>query len=323
MNRRTGTRTFSNESSLGGRHVGPNVRRAFVWLLPLGVMLAALAACNQDRATATRRLNEGLQLQNTGQTERAMKKFERAAEIDSSFAKPYFMLGQLRQVEFSSPDSAEEDYRNALQRDPGNAKYAYHLGSVLSEQGYHREAIKYFRQAIDNRDGYAEAYYRMGESLRARGNQPKALRAYMDSIRANPRLKIGEEGMPGIAYNALGNLYLEYGFFDKALKVFDNGIQNNSDSARLYHGKGVAQLELERYDQAIDSFEKAAERRKKYASAYFNMAAAYRQLDRPEDAISALETFMESAGGGGDRARMSAARGLIQEIEQEKQDDEQ
>jgi len=323
MNRRTGTRTPVNRSSLGGRPVGRHIRRAVVWLLPLGVMLVALSACNQDRATATRRLNEGIKLQNTGQTERAMKKFERAAEIDSSFAKPHFMLGQLKQVEFSSPDSAEENYREALQRDSENPKYAYHLGSVLAEQGYHREAIKYFRQAIENREGYAEAHYRMGESLQARGDQPKALRAYMDSIRANPRLKIGEEGLPGIAYNALGNLYLEYGFFDKALKVFENGVRNNSGNARLYHGKGVAQLELERFDQAIDSFKQAAERREKYASAYFNMAAAYRELDRPDDAIEALETFMESAGGSGDRARMSAARGLIQEIEKNKQDDGQ
>jgi tetratricopeptide (TPR) repeat protein len=296
-------------------------RLAAVCALAVAVSLCLLG-CNQKRATAVRRLNAGLKLQQTGQTDRAMEKFERAAEIDTSFAKPYFMLGQLHQIEFSSPGKAEEDYRKALQRDPDNPKYAYHLGSVLAKQGYHREAVKYFEQATQKRKNYAKAWYRLGESETARGNQSAAISAYMKSIRANPRMKIGEDGVGGVAYNALGNLYLEYGFFDKALKVFDNGIENNSDNARLYHGRGVAQLQLgeggggtERLEAAVASFKQAIERRKDYGSAYFNMAAAHRALGQPDDAIEALNTFMDTGGSGQSQARMSAARGLIQEIE--------
>lgn len=295
------------------------MRAVAAWLSVAVVVVAGLAGCNQQRATAVRRLNEGLQLQKTDQTDRAMEKFERAATHDPSFAKPHFMLGQLHQIEYGSPGKAEEHYRKALQRDADNARYAYHLGTVLAEQEYHREAIKYFKQAIKSRAGYAAAYYRLGDSEVARGNQPAAIRAYMDSIRADPRMKLGDQGTPGVAYHALGNLYLEYGFFDKALKVFENGIQNNPESARLYHGRGVAQLELGRHEAAVQSFQRAIERKQRYASAYFNMAAAYRALGDRDEAIEALETFMENAGASeGNRARVSAARGLIQEIEKAK-----
>jgi tetratricopeptide (TPR) repeat protein len=210
-----------------------------------------LASCDRARATAVRRLNEGLKAYQQGKTVEAVEKMQKAAEADGEFAKPHYQMGQIYEMDLSEPDKAIQHYREALDRKPDHAKYAYKLGRVLASEGDHEEAIAKFEQATQSDENHSRAWFRSGLSQRAMGDHADAVDSFATAIESSPRVPTEGVELKGPTadhyYHELADLYVEFGFFDKALQVYENGIQNIPESGRLYQGRGVAQLELERY----------------------------------------------------------------------------
>ena len=138
----------------------------------------------------------------------------------------------------------------------------------------------------------------------------------MNSIKANARMKMDEDDAGGAAYHALGDLYNRFGFFDKALKVYENGIENNPGVARLFIGQGVAQLKLKRFEDAATSFEKALTIDERATTAIFNLAVAHMAMKKTEDAVKGFNVFVSAADPTADEARIIAAQGFVMQIEE-------
>lgn len=290
-------------------------------LLFAGWFLLTGVTCDRDRALAVRKLNEGLKQYRAGQTQTAIDLVERAARADADFAKPRYQLGQIYEFDVGDTEEAERHYRNALDIDPEQPDYHYALARVLGSRGEHEEAIEHLRKVVQMDESNARGWFRLGLDQEAMGRHAEAVRSYMKSIRADARMTIGDDERGGAAYHALGDLYIRFGFFDKALQTYDNGITNNPDAARLYRGRGVAQLRLERYEAAAESFQQAIERDPNAATAYFNLAVARRNMGRTESAKRALEKFLSVASRGGNRARIAAAQGMMRDLEKTSEDD--
>jgi tetratricopeptide (TPR) repeat protein len=280
---------------------------AALWLMTTGV------TCDQDRALAVQRLNEGLAAYQRGQTQDAVAKLKEAAQADADFAKPRYQLGQIYEMKYEDAREAERFYRAALDIHPKRAEYGYALGRLLVSNGDYEEAIRVLQETTDAHPKHAKSWYRLGEAQAAMGHHPKAVEAYMKSIEADARMTFGEDDAGGVAYHALGDLYVTFGFPDKALKVYDNGITNNPEAARMYRGRGVAELELKQFEAATRSFRKALELGGDGGAAYFNLAAALEGAGRPQEAIQALEKYLDIADST-DRARISVAQGMIQKL---------
>lgn len=296
--------------------------RAGFWASPsyLGAVLIALGlcctlACNADRADAVRFMNEGIELYEANKTSDAIERLKDAQKADPSFAEPSLQLGQLYHREFKDLEKAEQAYREALQRKPGDPDVTYKLGSVLADAGKHTEAISQFEQAVQEDEDHAKAWYRMGLSHRADGAYPEAVEAFMESIETNPIMKVDESDPGGAAYHELGDLYNWFGFYDKALQVYENGIENNESVARLYGGRGIAQLELERYDEAIDSFKRGLEFDDGSGPMTFNLAVAYTEAERHDKAVEILEDYIDRAK---DADRRAAAEGVLAQLEEKR-----
>ncbi|MFW5968053.1 MAG: tetratricopeptide repeat protein [Persicimonas sp.] len=296
--------------------------RAGFWASPgyLGAVLIALVsccalACNKDRADAVRFMNQGIELYEANKTTDAIERLEKARDTDPSFAEPPLQLGQLYHREFDDLEKAEQAYREALQRRPGDPEITYKLGSVLADAEKHTEAVSQFEQTVEEDEEHAKAWYRMGLSHRADGAYPEAVEAFMESIETNPIMKVDEDDPGGAAYHELGDLYNWFGFYDKALQVYENGIENNEGVARLYGGRGIAQLELERYDEAIDSFKRGLEVDEGSGPMTFNLAVAYTEADQSDKAAEILEDYISNAK---DPDRRAAAENVLAELEEER-----
>ena len=298
------TREAPNRSLSGAIVVG---LLAGLWLMTSGV------TCDQDRALAVQRLNEGLAAYKRGQTQDAVAKLKEAAQADADFAKPRYQLGQIYEMKYEDAREAERFYRAALDIHPERAEYGYALGRLLVSHGDYEEAIRVLKDTVDTHPGHAKSWFRLGQAQAAMGHHPRAVEAYMKSIEADPRMTIGEDDAGGVAYHALGDIYVTFGFPDKALRVYENGLSNNAEAARLHRGLGVAQLELERYEAAAESFRKALELGGDGGAAYFNLAAALEGAGRPDQAIEALQKYLDVADPT-DRARTSVAQGMIQKL---------
>ncbi|MFW6054042.1 MAG: tetratricopeptide repeat protein, partial [Persicimonas sp.] len=201
--------------------------------LLVGTLLVLSVGCNQDRAVAVREMNKGIEAFQSGKSMTAVRHLREASEADPTFAEPALYMGQLYHQRLKELDNAEQAYRDALSRKPDDAKILYKLGTVLADKGEHDVAVEELTRAVEIDEGHARAWFRLGLSQQALADYPAAVESFTKSIRSNPRMKMDEDDPGGAAYHALGDLYLRYGFYDKALKVYDNALLNNEDVARL------------------------------------------------------------------------------------------
>ncbi len=299
----------SRHSALGASQ--KTLSAGAILVLVVGMLIVG---CDRERAQAVRKLNEGLKAYKQGSAAKAVEMMEKAAELDADFAKPHYQAAQIYELELDQLDKAENHYRQAVQLESQNTDYTYALARVLAEQGDYEDAVRYYRKTTSLDESHAKAWFRLGLAQRALGKHAEAVDSYMRAIEANPRVRMDDEDAGGAHYHALGDLYIEFGFHDKALKVYENGLTNNPDAPRLYQGQGLAQLRLERYGAAVESFEKVLEMDDSHGSALYNLAVARNEMGEPKEAKRALEKFLKVASRTGNRSRIAAAQGLMNEL---------
>lgn len=302
-----------NASKLMLPHVG--------WLTAIVACVALSSGCeNMDRAEAVRTMNKGLEEFALGRSVDAVRYLKEAQVQDPTYAEPAYYLGQIYHMKMNELDNAERYYREASERDPNNAQIAYRLGTVLSDLNNPAEAEGALQNAVQKDPEFAKAWFRLGLAQETQNKYAEAVDSYMKAINADARMRMDEEDPGGAAYHALGDIYIRFGFHDKALQVYDNGIQNNDiDSrplkpARLYQGKGVALLKLGRFDEAASQFTKAMQLDPAMTTAIFNLAVANMAMNKTDLAVSGFEQFTQRADPSLDEARIIAAEGFIQQI---------
>lgn len=309
------------------RERGSYRARAIAILLACGLWAAGCEG--MDRAEAVRAMNRGLEAHDLGRTVDAVRDLKEASQIDPTYAEPAYFLGQIYHMKLSELDNAEHFYREALQRDPENPQIAYRLGTVLADQNSWSEAETFFQQAVQKDKDFAKAWFRLGLAQEMQNKYADAVDAYMNSIRANARMLMDEEDTGGAAYHALGDIYIRFGFYDKALQVYENGIENNDlDSrprkpARLYQGKGVALLKSKKFAEAAQAFKKALELDGTMYTAIFNLAVAHMAMNDTEAAVKGFTEFTQRADASKDEARIIAAEGFIQQINEKNEAQEE
>jgi tetratricopeptide (TPR) repeat protein len=275
-----------------------------------------------DRAEAVRTMNNGLEALQLGHTVDAVRYLKEAQAQDPTYAEPAYYLGQIYHMKLVELDNAERYYREARERDPENPQIAYRLGTVLADLNNPSEAEVQFQSAVEKDPEFAKAWFRLGIARETQQKYAEAVEAYMKSIESNARMRMDDEDPGGAAYHALGDIYIRFGFNDKALEVYENGIENNDiDSrplkpARLYQGKGVALLKLLKFSDAAAQFQKALELDGSMTTAIFNLAVADMAMNKTEQAVEGFQRFTERADPSKDEARIVAAEGFIQQIKQ-------
>ena len=281
------------------------------------LFVLCVAGCSQDRAIATQALNDGLGELRAGRTTDAISQLEKAAASDMTYADPSYYLGQIYHQKYQQLDDAERHYAEAIKRAPDNAQFHYRYGTVLGEKGKHQEAVVEFEDAIKGHEDFPKAWFRKGVNELAMKRYTDGIASLSKSIQLDARMRIGDEDPGGAAYHALGDLYNRYGFYDKALQVYDNGITNNSSSAQLYRGRGVAELKLKRFSEAEQSFRKALELEPKSAKAFFNLAISQHAQQNYKGALDSLQRFIITADPIEDGVRIMAAGSLKSQIQDE------
>jgi tetratricopeptide (TPR) repeat protein len=286
----------------------------FVSVVCVACVALAVAGCSQDRSIATSLMNQGLAALNRGDSTEGLEKLEEASMADPKYADPAYYAGQAYQQKYSDYDKAVQQYEIAVKRDPENAQFLYRLGAALADGEKHEPAIEQLKLAVASHEEFPKAWYRKGVSEIALKRYPDAVASLTKSIEFGPKMKIGGEDPGGAAYHALGDLYLRFRFHDKALKVYENGLENNPGVAQLLRGKGLSQIKLGRHDEAVATLTEAVGADNRNGVGYFNLAVAQHKAGKTEDALKTLDQFESRADGATDRAQLSAAQGLRTEL---------
>lgn len=125
--------------------------------LRLAAIAILLSACStprivvlNDPLSAREHVDLGLAYEHKGLLELAQKEYLKAADIEGSWAVPYFNLGNVahRQKDL---ETAESCYRRALKLDPANPDIMNNLAIVLHATGRTGEALVLIEGALSIR----------------------------------------------------------------------------------------------------------------------------------------------------------------------------
>ena len=276
------------------------MRRSLISALLVSVL--ALPACNlasQSRVESIQRLNDGVkQLKNKNYV-RAESIIQDAIKVDPNHARAYAALGRAYREQGKWPEMSKayaDAVRTAEEGDPA-AEYAYQQGYALEQLGLEpniskeervskfNDAIRSYQDALTRMPNNPKAHYHVGFLYEKLDQPEQADKAY--------RAAIAADSTYSLAYVALGNMYIDYGFSNVAMAVLDTGTKVNNTDAAMWNGLGRALLNLNRGKDAIDAYKKAKAIDPSMPDVLFGLGMAYAEMRmRAEN----LEEFLQKAG---------------------------
>ena len=159
------------------------------------------------------------------------------------------------------------------------------LASGLMEQRRPEEALKHYQIAVEQRPDHHKPHYGEALALGELGRLEEAEAAYMRALEIRP----DHEGSAVL----LSELYLDQTRYEEALKIADDFIAADSNSAQAYTNKGLALHHMDRNDEAEQAFLRALRIDNRHVGAISGLGGALFNLGRHEDMLLVLETWAE------------------------------
>ncbi len=143
--------------------------RVLVGLLIVATMLAA-AGCTKLQARD--QLNKGVQAYKNARYEEAINRFKRAVELDPTLLNARLYLATAYAQQYipgadtednnRMANSAIEEYKNVLQKDPNNVGSIKGIAYLYLQMKKFDQAKEYYRKAADADPNEPETYYSIG-----------------------------------------------------------------------------------------------------------------------------------------------------------------
>ncbi|HUV35670.1 MAG TPA: tetratricopeptide repeat protein [Patescibacteria group bacterium] len=227
-------------------------------------------------------LKEGVEAFNTGDFERAVHAFRRAADIHPEYADIRFKLG-LSYLRGGLHEQARRELEAALEINPGYTEARFYLGINFLDQKMHREARPHFERAVSEKPGYADLQCFLGATLFYLGEFEDAKRILEHTLELSPHYTkaqyyyglllytLGErkqaveflsEGIKGEerrsdAGMSLALVHIREGNLEEAMVVLNDIVEAGGESADVFYFIGEVYLRLDRMDEAEQFFTKS------------------------------------------------------------------
>ncbi len=131
--------------------------------------------------------NQGLELYQQGNFNKAIEAYKKAIEIDDRMDRAYCNLG-LTYIAQKNYTKAREAINKALSIKPDRAASLNGLASILYYQGKKEEAIEKWQETVKVDKNYASAYLNMGNAMESLGQTEEAHKAYATALTLKPDL---------------------------------------------------------------------------------------------------------------------------------------
>ncbi|MFZ0929155.1 MAG: tetratricopeptide repeat protein [Syntrophobacteraceae bacterium] len=134
-------------------------------------------------------------------------------------------------------------YNETLKSNPDSVLAHNNLGSLLSKQGKHDEALAHFTEALRVRPGFgislenvSMTYYNMGVELAAQGKIDEAIERYEEALEVKPDLEKVQ--------NNLGSLLAQKGRVEDAVRCWAKAVKIKPDYAGAHYNLMIGYTQL-------------------------------------------------------------------------------
>jgi tetratricopeptide (TPR) repeat protein len=179
-----------------------------------------------------------------GLHEEAVAVAQKGSEMVPTYAPGFVALGRAF-AEKGEPADASNAYRQALALDPGNLSALTGLASSCLGCGQGEEALALLTQAqsIDPDDEVVKQLFPIVKKLAATPasvSAPDAQNSFIPTLdvtkivgEEQPDRGVGVAPLPPIATATLADIYIQQGFFERALKVFSDLLEEDPGNTEI------------------------------------------------------------------------------------------
>jgi serine/threonine protein kinase/Flp pilus assembly protein TadD len=225
----------------------------------------------------------------------ARQMFDKAIEIDPTYALAYAGVADCCSVLYTNFDASEANLSNAetaskraLELAPQLAEAHVARGLAVSLLGKHDEAETEFETAMGLNPQLFDAAYMYGRALLAQGKPEKAARTFERAEELRPEDYV-VPGLLGGVYASLGRTADSQRTFKRQLEKARKRLELNPDDPRALYMGGIAASRLGDAARAKDLAAQAMAISPGDATVLYNVACIYATSGEADQAITALE----------------------------------
>lgn len=254
--------------------------------LALGAVVAAIAVAvnwpmlSSVRMRAITETNLGTALHEAGRFDEAIRRYEKAVQLQPDYAPAYNNLGVTLRAR-GRVDEAIHAYERGLSLKDDYPDLHYNLANALLEQNRADEAAGHLRRSLAGEPGSAAAHNNLGMALSAKGQHVQALAEFRAAVALDPR--------SALAHRNLGNVLATLGRSDEARAALERAVTLDPGDASATYDLGSLLLEAGRYADAARQFEASLAVNPRSAEALNNLGIALASQGRLREATTLFE----------------------------------
>jgi tetratricopeptide (TPR) repeat protein len=191
--------------------------------------------------------NMGSILHKSGKSNEARICYEKAISIKSDFLNAHFNLGLIYQ-NLQDNKKAIESYEKAIELKPDFHEAIGAMGTAFQAQGELDEAIEQYKKALSIQPD-ARNHFNLAAGLRNKGSLDEAIEQFEKSLSFN-------ESNPE-TLTSLGNALWHKGKTEEGLKKFNKAIEIDSDHPQANYNLAVFLSDNNELDKALDHFQRS------------------------------------------------------------------
>ena len=203
---------------------------------------------NVKELSAFEWLEKGLAYVKSHNFKAAIDAFNKAIEIDSTYAYAYNNRG-FAYYELGNYKKAINNYDRGIKLDPGLSIAYNNRGLAYTKLGNYKKAINDYDRGIKLDPKYEGPFFLRGVVYAILGNYNQAVKDFDKTIELNPKY--------AKAYSARGLAYKKLGNYNKAIKDYDKAIELDPKDADVYLERANVHAKYRR-PQAIEDMKMAA-----------------------------------------------------------------
>jgi len=244
--------------------------------------------------------NRGTAYHQMGQSDLALKDFNRALELDQEHVAAYNNRGVIY-LERNNYESALNDLNRAVALKPDYTQAFFNRGRLYAQKNDYDAALKDFHKAIELNPYFMPAYMAKANLFISYHQYHKALEDYQKVLSFDPYnnkafsmqahilnhlqdfdalidlytqfIKTFPQNVKG--YNLRGIAYTLKGEYGQAKKDFNHALKINPSNAEAYNNRGNIYFHLGDLKQAFEDFHTAIKYNPRYMEAYNNLGNMY------------------------------------------------
>ena len=227
----------------------------------------------------------------------AEEQFDKALQMDPTNAvahagKALVLMNRLassnmtiRNQRDSMLKQAENECRQALDKDPYSPEAHFQLAQSLREQGRTDEAVKEYNEAIKSDPKYSDAYAGLGMLKLSQNSLGEAEGAFKSAVQINSG--------NSTAHYGLGKTYLKMGNIDAAIKELNTALYQNKNSFPAHQAMGECYQAQGNTNAALTEYRKSIDIKPENPEAYLHIADVREARGDLELSISELRGAIE------------------------------